>query len=139
MESRAASLIPPRTTAEARALAEAGPLVLELLPGPEGLTDAEARAVVVAASLIGTDAAIPVPARFRSHSALPVRAQLTWTWHRCRRTCTSRPIHRRHSARCGSRADGRGSSSSATSALPTSVPRWSPTSWRSSSYATTVP
>ncbi|MFF4208464.1 NACHT domain-containing protein [Streptomyces sp. NPDC001796] len=82
VESEAAALIPPRTTGEARALAEAGPLVLELLPGPEGLTDAEARAVVITASLIGTEAAIPVLARFRSHHALPVRAQLTWTWHR---------------------------------------------------------
>ncbi|MDR3082229.1 MAG: NACHT domain-containing protein [Streptomyces sp.] len=82
VEANTAPLIPPRTTAEARALAEAGPLVLELLPGPEGLTDAEARAVVITASLIGTAAAIPVLARFRSHPALPVRAQLTWTWHR---------------------------------------------------------
>ncbi|MFI6494693.1 NACHT domain-containing protein [Streptomyces sp. NPDC050564] len=82
VEGVAASLIPPRTTAEARALAEAGPLVLELLPGPEGLTDAEARAVVITASLIGTDAAIPVLARFRTHPSLSVRSQLTWTWHR---------------------------------------------------------
>ncbi|MGW0824308.1 NACHT domain-containing protein [Streptomyces sp. NPDC002845] len=83
VEQSAASLIPPRTTEEARALASVGPLVLELLPGPgEGLTDAEARAVVVTASLIGTDAALPVLARFRSRRALDVRAQLTWTWHR---------------------------------------------------------
>ncbi|MFD1661483.1 NACHT domain-containing protein [Streptomyces caeni] len=82
VERAAAGLIPPRTTDEARALAEVGPLVLELLPGPEGLTDAEARAVVATASLIGTDAAVPLLARFRSHHALPVRAQLTWTWHR---------------------------------------------------------
>ncbi|MPY54598.1 NACHT domain-containing protein [Streptomyces acidicola] len=82
VERNAAALIPPGTTEEARALAEAGPLVLELLPGPEGLTDAEARAVVVTASLVGTEAAVPVLARFRSHSALKVRTQLTWTWHR---------------------------------------------------------
>ncbi|MET8026498.1 NACHT domain-containing protein [Streptomyces avermitilis] len=82
VEDNAAPLIPPRTSQEAQALAQAGPLVLELLPGPDGLTDAEARAVVVTASLIGTDAAIPVLARFRSHPSLPVRAQLTWTWHR---------------------------------------------------------
>jgi hypothetical protein len=82
VEDDAAALIPPRTSEEARALAEAGPLVLELLPGPEGLTDTEARGVVVTASLIGTDAAVPVLARFRSHPALPVRAQLTWGWHR---------------------------------------------------------
>ncbi len=82
VERGAASLIPPRTAEEARLLAACGPLVLELLPGPEGLTDAEARAVVVTASLIGTDAALPVLARFRTHPYLSVRAQLTWTWHR---------------------------------------------------------
>ncbi|MCT9081991.1 NACHT domain-containing protein [Streptomyces fulvoviolaceus] len=82
VEQNAAALIPPRTTEEARALASAGPLALELLPGPEVLSDAEARAVVIAASLIGTDAALPVLARFRTHTALDVRAQLTWTWHR---------------------------------------------------------
>ncbi|MBC2903914.1 NACHT domain-containing protein [Streptomyces cupreus] len=82
VERNAASLIPPRTTEEARALASVGPLALELLPGPEGLDEEEARAVVVTASLIGTEAALPVLARFRSHPALDVRAQLTWTWHR---------------------------------------------------------
>jgi hypothetical protein len=82
VERNAASLIPPRTTEEARTLADAGPLVLELLPGPEGLTDDEARAVVITASLIGTDAALPVLSRFRSHPSLLVRAQLAWTAHR---------------------------------------------------------
>ncbi|MBX9397754.1 NACHT domain-containing protein [Streptomyces sp. TRM72054] len=82
VEQQAAVLIPPRTKEEARALASVGPLALELLPGPEGLSDEEARAVVITASLIGTDAALPVLARFRSHPALAVRAQLTWTWHR---------------------------------------------------------
>ncbi|MGW2783141.1 NACHT domain-containing protein [Streptomyces populi] len=82
VEDDAAALIPPGSAAEARALAEVGPLVLELLPGPEGLTEAEARGIVVTASLIGTDAAVPVLARFRSHPALAVRAQLAWAWHR---------------------------------------------------------
>ncbi|MFE9649073.1 NACHT domain-containing protein [Streptomyces sp. NPDC006365] len=82
VEEQAATLIPPRTTREARELAYSGPLALELLPGPEGLSDAEARAVVVTASLIDRDAAIPVLARFRNHSSLPVRAQLTWAWDR---------------------------------------------------------
>ncbi|MGW1538997.1 NACHT domain-containing protein [Streptomyces sp. NPDC002309] len=82
VERDAAALIPPRTTEEARALASVGPLALELLPGPDGLDDAEARAVVVTASLIGTEAALPVLARYRTHPALEVRAQLSWTWHR---------------------------------------------------------
>ncbi|GGL06646.1 ATP-binding protein [Streptomyces flaveus] len=82
VEEQAATLLPPRSTEEARELASVGPLVLELLPGPEGLSDAEARAVVVTASLIGTDAAVPVLARFRTHASLSVRAQLSWTWQR---------------------------------------------------------
>ncbi|WP_261719120.1 NACHT domain-containing protein [Streptomyces sp. FZ201] len=82
VERDAASLIPPRTTEEARALAEVGPLALELLPGPEGLDEEEARAVVVTASLIGTEAALPVLARFREHPAVAVRAQLSWAWDR---------------------------------------------------------
>ncbi|MDQ0776462.1 hypothetical protein QF026_004928 [Streptomyces aurantiacus] len=82
VEEQAATLIPPRTAEEARELSTVGPLALELLPGPEGLSDAEARAVVITASLIGTDAAVPVLARFRSHPSLPVRAQLTWAWRR---------------------------------------------------------
>ncbi|WP_336621095.1 NACHT domain-containing protein [Streptomyces sp. DH24] len=82
VERNAAAHIPPRGLEEARALASVGPLALELLPGPEGLGDEEARAVVVTASLIGTDAALPVLARYRSHPALDVRAQLTWTWNR---------------------------------------------------------
>ncbi|MER6161991.1 NACHT domain-containing protein [Streptomyces sp. NPDC001868] len=82
VERNAAPLIPPHTTEESRRLASCGPLALELLPGPDGLTDAEARAVVLTASLIGTDAAVPVLARFRAHPALGVRAQLAWSWHR---------------------------------------------------------
>ncbi len=82
VERNAASLIPPRTTEEARALASVGPLALELLPGPAGLDPEEARAVVVTASLIGTEAALPVLARFREHPGLDVRAQLSWSWSR---------------------------------------------------------
>ncbi|MCR3731024.1 hypothetical protein FHS35_007920 [Streptomyces umbrinus] len=82
VEEQAATLIPPRTVEEAKELASVGPLVLELLPGPESLSDAEARAVVVTASLVGTDESVPVLARFRGHPAMSVRTQLTWTWHR---------------------------------------------------------
>ena len=82
VEQNAAALIPPRTTEEARALASVGPLALELLPGPNGLTEVEARAVVVTASLIGTEAAVPVLARFRDHPDLGVRGQLSWNWSR---------------------------------------------------------
>ncbi|MFF4315071.1 NACHT domain-containing protein [Streptomyces sp. 900105755] len=85
VERRAAELIPPRTTEDAKVLAEAGPLVLELLPGPEGLTGQEARSVTVTASLLGADepeGALGVLRRFREHPDLTVRRQLVGTWSR---------------------------------------------------------
>ncbi|MGP3984626.1 NACHT domain-containing protein [Streptomyces sp. KR80] len=82
VEERAANLIPPRSPQEARALAAIGPIVLELLPGPEGLLEDEALNVVNAASQVGTDAAIPLLKRFRNHPSLGVRSELAWTWHR---------------------------------------------------------
>ncbi|CAL9535408.1 hypothetical protein SUDANB176_04137 [Streptomyces sp. enrichment culture] len=85
VEARAAALIPPRTTEAARELAEAGPLVLELLPGPENLTDDEALGVTVTASVLGTEepaGALAVLRRFRDHPAHRVRRQLAGTWHR---------------------------------------------------------
>ncbi|KRV48916.1 ATP-binding protein [Wenjunlia vitaminophila] len=82
VERRAAALVPPRDNEQARVLAEAGTVVLDLLPGPEGLTDEEARCVVVAATQVASDAAIPLISRFRSHPSLEVRAQLVWGWHR---------------------------------------------------------
>ncbi|ANH92734.1 ATP-binding protein [Streptomyces sp. SAT1] len=85
VEARTAALIPPRTPEDAKALAEAGPLVLELLPGPEGLTDAEALGVTVTASVLGADepaGALGVLRRFRSHPDLGVRRQLVGTWRR---------------------------------------------------------
>ncbi|MFD4605123.1 NACHT domain-containing protein [Streptomyces sp. NPDC058464] len=85
VERRAAELIPPRTTEDAKVLAEAGPLVLELLPGPEGLTAEEARSVTVTASLLGAEepeGALAVLRRFRDHPDLKVRRQLVGTWSR---------------------------------------------------------
>ncbi|WP_431331283.1 NACHT domain-containing protein [Streptomyces sp. IPPR8] len=85
VEARAGALIPPGTTEDAKALAEAGPLVLELLPGPEGLTDAEAHGVTVTASLLAgrePSGALAVLRRFRDHPALRVRRQLVGTWER---------------------------------------------------------
>ncbi|MCX4827713.1 NACHT domain-containing protein [Streptomyces sp. NBC_01016] len=82
VRARAAGLIPPRDKFEAEQLAEAGPFVLELLPGPEGLKNAEAYAVVVTASLLGGEGALPALKKFRTHAALNVRRQLVGTWHR---------------------------------------------------------
>ncbi|MGV9968008.1 NACHT domain-containing protein [Streptomyces olivaceus] len=85
VEARAGALIPPASTEDAKALAEAGPLVLELLPGPEGLTDAQAHGVTVTASLLAEheqDGALAVLRRFREHADLDVRRQLVGTWER---------------------------------------------------------
>ncbi|MFD5446597.1 NACHT domain-containing protein [Streptomyces sp. NPDC127100] len=85
VEDRAAALIPPRTAEAARELAGAGPLVLELLPGPEGLSAEEALGVTVTASVLGgeePDGALTVLRRFRDHPDLDVRRQLVGTWHR---------------------------------------------------------
>ncbi|MFC4495236.1 NACHT domain-containing protein [Streptomyces ovatisporus] len=80
---RTAQLLPPRSTSAARHVADiGGPVLLSLLPGPEGLTDEEAVCTVVAASRTGTDAALPVLARFRNGSSLDLRRQLVWAWHR---------------------------------------------------------
>lgn len=81
--ARTSRLFPPRSMAAARHVADVGgPMLLGLLPGPEGLTDAEATCTVVAASRTGTDAALPVLARYRDHPSLGLRRQLVWAWHR---------------------------------------------------------
>ncbi|MET9353846.1 NACHT domain-containing protein [Streptomyces sp. NPDC006617] len=85
VEARAGALVPPGSKEAARALGEAGPLVLELLPGPEGLTDAEAHGVTVTASLLAgqePSGALAVLRRFREHRSLDVRRQLAGTWGR---------------------------------------------------------
>ncbi|GLF97368.1 NACHT domain-containing protein [Streptomyces yaizuensis] len=81
-------LLPPRDAETARIfMALGGPLVLGLLPGPEGLTDDAAWATVIAAADDGTEVGLSVIARFRGHPALKVRRQLVWSWKRfdCRR------------------------------------------------------
>ncbi|EXU66107.1 ATP-binding protein [Streptomyces sp. PRh5] len=78
----AMEFVPPMTIPRARELATVGPLVLELLPGPEGLTDEVAECCVVTASRIPVDAAIPYLARFANHPAVGVRAQLASSWGR---------------------------------------------------------
>jgi hypothetical protein len=85
VETQAALLIPPPTENAAKNLAKAGPLVLELLPGPAGLSESEARKVTVTASLLAADepdGAFAVLRRYRDHPSLDVRRQLVGTWHR---------------------------------------------------------
>ncbi|MFH9069800.1 NACHT domain-containing protein [Streptomyces alboflavus] len=82
VERRTAELIPPHTPEEARELGALGPMVLDLLPGPDGLPDEEARHVAIAATHIRSDAAIPFLSRFTAHPSVAVRSQLMWGWSR---------------------------------------------------------
>ncbi|WP_340560282.1 NACHT domain-containing protein [Streptomyces sp. GSL17-111] len=83
VEAGIQGLVPPGDPQIATALADVGgTLVLGLLPGPEGLNDRIALNVVITASSIPEDAALPVLARYRDHPSLGVRRQLAWAWHR---------------------------------------------------------
>ncbi|AZM50276.1 hypothetical protein DMB38_34870 [Streptomyces sp. WAC 06738] len=80
VESRTRALLPPRDTEEAEILAAAGPMVLDLLDGPEGLEDDEAEAVVNTAARIGGDAALAVLKRFRTCTRGGVSGALQNAW-----------------------------------------------------------
>ncbi|MER6309060.1 NACHT domain-containing protein [Streptomyces sp. NPDC001657] len=80
VNARARAVLPPRSREESRLLASVGPLVVELLPGPEGLEDDEAQEVVATAALVGSDAAFEVIKRFRSHAAARVRVHIAASW-----------------------------------------------------------
>ncbi|MFL1903995.1 NACHT domain-containing protein [Streptomyces tauricus] len=80
VEARTAELMPPRSLEEAEALAKVGELVLELLPGPEGLDDVTASSVVHAAALVGGEAGLGVIARFREATHASVTARLIASW-----------------------------------------------------------
>ncbi|MFJ7269662.1 NACHT domain-containing protein [Streptomyces sp. NPDC099050] len=84
VEERTSSLIPPAGEDKARALAEVGPLILDLLPGPEAADSAAGRNVVIAASHVASDAALPFLARYAAEwdSSLAIRSQLVWSWSR---------------------------------------------------------
>ncbi len=81
VEQRAAALLPPRTYGEAASLAAVGQVVLELLPGPEWLSEDEAEAVVYAATRLGSDAALRKLAAFRDHPSFQVRDALLMRWN----------------------------------------------------------
>ncbi|MBZ6475766.1 NACHT domain-containing protein [Streptomyces griseocarneus] len=81
VERRAAALVPPRTFPDALALAAVGPLVLELLPGPETIDPYghEAAMVVRTAELIGGEAAELFVRRFPPVTRSTARAGTSWT------------------------------------------------------------
>jgi len=80
VEDRASRLIPPRTFEEADALIKVGPIVLELLPGPEELTEWEAGYVLETAAGIAHDAALPLLARFCEGPWPRVRERVVDAW-----------------------------------------------------------
>ncbi|WP_419996718.1 NACHT domain-containing protein [Streptomyces boninensis] len=82
VEQHTAGLIPPRNTDEADRLATVGPLVLDLLPGPDGLEEGTAAAVVTAACLIASEQAIPFLTQYVNHPSVHVRDTLARYWRR---------------------------------------------------------
>lgn len=82
VEERTGRLIPPMSPDEARTLGEVGPLVLDLLPGPEGLGEPAEYHTVIAATSVRSDAALPFLARYSTRRSLLVRRQLMWAWSR---------------------------------------------------------
>ncbi|MCP3753895.1 NACHT domain-containing NTPase [Streptomyces sp. TBY4] len=82
VEERTARLIPPRNEVDARALAKLGPLILDLLPGPEDQRESDAYYSVIAASWVASDAAVPFLAGYSEHASFEVRSQLMWAWYR---------------------------------------------------------
>ncbi|MFD7603129.1 NACHT domain-containing protein [Streptomyces mirabilis] len=80
VQDRAAKLVPPRSAADAEQLAKVGEMVLEMLPGPEGLDSTTASAVVETAGLIGGDAALAVIRRFRADTRFAVAGGLARAW-----------------------------------------------------------
>ncbi|MFF3401909.1 NACHT domain-containing protein [Streptomyces sp. NPDC002659] len=73
VQQRTAALLPPRSFEEAQTLAAVGPVILDILPGPEGLEDDEAEAVVRTAGLIGGDAALTIVKKFRTSTNTDVQ------------------------------------------------------------------
>ncbi|MFE7115154.1 NACHT domain-containing protein [Streptomyces sp. NPDC057654] len=80
IEARTEELLPPRTLDDAEELAKVGELVIELLPGPEGLEEHAAAAVVRTAGLVKGDAAFALIYRFREDERLFVTSGLSLAW-----------------------------------------------------------
>lgn len=86
-------LVPPGSSAEAEALAQAGgPLVLSLLPGPQGLDDFTARHVVRTACELGSESAVHFLTQFREHPSTDVQRTLAASWPHFERDLYAREI-----------------------------------------------
>ncbi|MFE1992134.1 NACHT domain-containing protein [Streptomyces parvulus] len=82
VEERAGRLLPPSNVAEAEAIAQVGPVLLELLPDPTGLSEPQACAAVHAASLIGGNAAMRTIAKYASDKRAAVQREIVSAWGR---------------------------------------------------------
>ncbi|MFJ7207206.1 NACHT domain-containing protein [Streptomyces sp. NPDC098789] len=80
VETRTAHLLPPHSVGQAEELAKAGELVLELLPEPADLTEAEAAATIRTAALVGGDRALQVIAGFRRDDRYEVSHEICGSW-----------------------------------------------------------
>ncbi|MEV4862742.1 NACHT domain-containing protein [Streptomyces ossamyceticus] len=80
VEERTGELMPPGSPEQADALAKVGELVVELLPGPEGLTARQAGAVVRTAGRVGGPAALEVISRFRADRRTAVCSEVGSAW-----------------------------------------------------------
>lgn len=80
IQSRTQELLPPTRFSQAAELAKAGELVLDLLPGPDSLSEVAAAAVVRTAVLVGGPRALAHIARFRADARPAVKAQLANGW-----------------------------------------------------------
>ena len=80
VERAAARLIPPRSLDDAELLAKAGRFVLDLLPDPAGLSEAQAASVVRTAALIGGEGARTKLAEFTTVDESVVIDELLRAW-----------------------------------------------------------
>ncbi|MFD3578016.1 NACHT domain-containing protein [Streptomyces sp. NPDC058644] len=82
IQDKAGALIPPSTLEDADELAQVGPVLLELLPGPVGLTEEQACAVIRAAALVGGNGAMRAIAKYTSDKRHAVRRAIAGAWSR---------------------------------------------------------
>jgi hypothetical protein len=82
VQRAAARLIPPATLDDAELLARAGAFVLDLLPGPEGLSEAQAARVVRTAAMVGGEGARDKISQFVSVDESVVIDELLRAWRR---------------------------------------------------------